>query len=606
MTQNTPPPSDPAGSPPSASSASSTPAAFGAEHLAAAAQEAALGEPFEGLRERLQEQLPELELGECIGRGGMGAIFRARQRALDRSVAVKALLPPPEDVAGWAERFRREAQALARLQHPGIVTVHDYGQSGDLAWLVMELVEGTSLRTLMEGERLSPGEALAIVPPICEALQYAHDRGIVHRDVKPENVLLDTEGRVKLVDFGLAKLSAGGEGAHLTCSDQAMGTPRYMAPEQLERPLEVDHRADIFSLGVVLYEMLTGQVPAGVVDPPSRKVSVDVRLDDVVLRALQREPERRYQSASDLRRGLKGAGDGGSPAEPPQPEPEPEPVRSAQPAPERHPGAVRAGVTAADALALLIHPLSMVLFAAVQLWAEESSELWSFLRGLMLVGFLWWGLPLVTLVHWAVSRRRRRATAPAMPMVRTLWALSLTLATITLCGAFRNDTGLAGVRSVIDAERNLVLVAGLLTAALGAWSPAGTHRKLFGPTIERGLVGVTALFVAIPALVSVCAACSSAIHLSAPTALYGRGLPLALQLPVFAAALLAVPLARGGGLRLATFLLSGGAALTLAAHVVGKVGYGGWSPIVLASLGAAAALGLVTVAGTAEPQPIAD
>ena len=244
----------------------------GADHLVAAARQAALEEPFDGLRRRLQEQLPEIELDECIGRGGMGVVFRARQRALDRPVAVKALLPPPGDSQGWGERFRREAQVLARLQHPGIDTVQDYGQADDLAWLVMELVEGTILRVLMEGERLSPDKALGLVPPICEALQYVHERGIVHRDVKPENVLLDTEGRVKLVDFGLAKLSAGGGGANLTRSDQAMGTPRYMAPEQLERPQEVDHRADIFSLGVVFYEMLTGQVPAGVVEPPSRKV----------------------------------------------------------------------------------------------------------------------------------------------------------------------------------------------------------------------------------------------------------------------------------------------------------------------------------------------
>jgi len=280
----------------------------GAAHLAGAARKAALAGSLDALRARLQEHLPGIELGECVGRGGMGAVFRGHQRALDRAVAVKALLPPSGDAEQWLSRFQREARALARLQHPGIVTVHDHGHADDLAWLVMEFVDGTDLRALMEDGRLEPAEALAIVPPVCEALHYAHERGIVHRDVKPENILLDTDGRVRLVDFGLAKLSADAGSANLTRTDQAMGTPRYMAPEQLERPHEVDHRADIFSLGVVLYEMLTGQVPAGVIEPPSRKVAVDVRLDEVVIRSLQREPERRYQSASELETGVRGAG----------------------------------------------------------------------------------------------------------------------------------------------------------------------------------------------------------------------------------------------------------------------------------------------------------
>ncbi len=265
---------------------------------------------LEDLRVRVQSQLVDYELMESLGRGGMGAVFRARQVKLDRQVAIKVLLPPPGEVEGWSERFQREAQALARLVHPGIVSVHDFGQVEDLAWIVMELVDGADLRQMLEEGRLPQAEALAIVPALCEALQYAHDQGVVHRDIKPENVLFDRFGGVKLVDFGLAKLSGDDGALQLTRTDQAMGTLRYMAPEQLERPREVDHRADLFSLGVIFYEMLTGHVPAGVVEPPSRVAGVDAGIDDVVLSALEREPGRRPQSAADIERQLKGVRDG--------------------------------------------------------------------------------------------------------------------------------------------------------------------------------------------------------------------------------------------------------------------------------------------------------
>ena len=281
----------------------------GADLLADAAERIPAAD-LEALRLRVQSQLPDYELMESLGRGGMGAVFRARQVKLDREVAIKVLLPPPGEVEGWSERFQREAQALARLVHPGIVSVHDFGQGEDLAWIVMELVDGADLRQMLDEGRLPQAEALAIVPALCEALQYAHDQGVVHRDIKPENVLFDRFGGVKLVDFGLAKLSGDAGGLQLTRTDQAMGTPRYMAPEQLERPREVDHRADLFSLGVIFYEMLTGHVPAGVVEPPSRVAGVDAGIDDVVLSALEREPGRRPQSAADIERQLKGVRDG--------------------------------------------------------------------------------------------------------------------------------------------------------------------------------------------------------------------------------------------------------------------------------------------------------
>jgi hypothetical protein len=197
------------------------------------------------------------------------------------------------------ERFTREAQTLARLNHPNIVQIFDFGVTADgRCHILMECVDGVNLRQAMRDGKLSPEEAMGIVPQICEALQCAHDEGIVHRDIKPENILIDKRGRVKIADFGLARLLRPDPGkTRLTMSRQVMGTPQYMAPEQFEHPLEVDHRADIYALGVVFYEMLTGELPIGRFEKPSARVQVDVRLDEVVLRSLERAPERRYQSA---------------------------------------------------------------------------------------------------------------------------------------------------------------------------------------------------------------------------------------------------------------------------------------------------------------------
>jgi serine/threonine protein kinase len=211
------------------------------------------------------------------------------------------LRPGIENDPSFAERFVREARALARLSHPAIVTVHDFGRSDGFYYLMMEYVAGANLRDLERSGKLQPTEALAVVPQICEALQYAHDQGVVHRDIKPENILIDAQSRVKIADFGLAKMvGAAPDAETLTGVWQVMGTPGYMAPEQLQGSPEVDHRADIYSLGVVIYEMLTGELPSGRFALPSQKVQVDVRLDEVVLRAMEREPTRRYQQASEV------------------------------------------------------------------------------------------------------------------------------------------------------------------------------------------------------------------------------------------------------------------------------------------------------------------
>ena len=261
--------------------------------------------------EKLGPLFPQLEILELIGKGGMGAVYKARQRELDRIVALKILPPDIGKDAAFAERFTREARALAKLNHPGIVTIYDFGRADGLYFFLMEYVDGVSLQQLLHGGRVSAREALAIVPQICDALQFAHDQGIVHRDIKPGNILLDRRGRVKVADFGLAKIMGGGNEsatdgsvaatASLTVAGNIMGTPQYMSPEQVQHPAAVDHRADIYALGVVFYQMLTGELPGKRIAPPSKIVHIDVRLDEVVLRSLEQNPELRFQQVSEVK-----------------------------------------------------------------------------------------------------------------------------------------------------------------------------------------------------------------------------------------------------------------------------------------------------------------
>lgn len=255
--------------------------------------------------DEIRAALPQFEILECIGRGGMGVVYKARQPQLDRLVALKILLPGLEHDPGFAERFSREARALAKLSHPNIVAVHDFGESGGYFWLTMEYVDGVNLRQAMQAARFTPAQALALIPELCAALQYAHDHGVLHRDIKPENILLDAKGRVKVADFGIARM-AGDERMDftLTRTGSVLGSAAYVAPEQIERPHEVDHRADLYSLGVVLYEMLTGELPLGRFPAPSEKSASDPRLDEVVFRTLEKEREKRFQSADELKSGV--------------------------------------------------------------------------------------------------------------------------------------------------------------------------------------------------------------------------------------------------------------------------------------------------------------
>jgi serine/threonine protein kinase len=316
---------------------------------------------------------PDLDLLEFLGRGGMGAVYKARQKSLDRIVALKILPPAIGQDSAFADRFTHEAHALARLNHPHIVTIYDFGQReapglpGDQApvptpsvpqslsasvppplyFFLMEFVDGLTLRQLISSRTLAPKDALVIVPQICDALQYAHDRGIIHRDIKPENILLTREGQIKIADFGLAKLInpiAGPETTgdavsppvpqnselttHIVELTLAAGTPAYMAPEQSQTPSAVDHRADIYALGVVFYQLLTGELPqtGGLPVPPSRKVQIDVRLDEIVLRALEKSPSLRYQNATQFKTEIETVlsappAPAAQPAGPPQPPP---------------------------------------------------------------------------------------------------------------------------------------------------------------------------------------------------------------------------------------------------------------------------------------------
>jgi len=239
----------------------------------------------------------------------MGAVYAARQTSLERNVALKLLPAELSHDAAAAERFRREARALAQLSHPNIVAIYDFGETpGGSFYFVMEYVEGADLHRLIRDGKLPLAKALDVVRQVCDALEFAHSRGIVHRDIKPANILVDPLGRVKVSDFGLAMLVTDpSPEASPSMTRGVVGTPEYIAPEQRRGDGPVDHRADIYSLGVMLYEMLTGSIPYGAFEPPSRRSEVDGKMDRVVIRAMQQEPDKRYQHASEVRHDVRKA-----------------------------------------------------------------------------------------------------------------------------------------------------------------------------------------------------------------------------------------------------------------------------------------------------------
>jgi predicted Ser/Thr protein kinase len=374
----------------------SEPAAPGATVNINPLAEAAPGARVASDPSQLAAQFPQLEILALLGMGGMGMVYKARQPRLDRLVALKIL--PVESGRGpsFAERFEREAKALAKLNHPGIVTLYDFGQTAEYYYFIMEYMDGMNLRRLLQTQPLEPRQALELVAQICTALQFAHDEKIVHRDIKPENILLNKKGQVKIADFGLAKLLGNAPDTALTMSQAAMGTINYMAPEQRQNAQGVDHRADIYSLGVVFYEMLTGEVPMGRFDPPSKRVQVDVRLDEVVLRALEREPARRYQQVSEIKSSVETI-TATAPAAPPVAPAAPGPATS-NVDPQRFPIAIK--------VLFAMTPIPLLIAIATGVQGDRSG---------MLIILVSWGIILALVAHLHSRQRIQQARA------RGLW-----------------------------------------------------------------------------------------------------------------------------------------------------------------------------------------
>jgi formylglycine-generating enzyme required for sulfatase activity/tRNA A-37 threonylcarbamoyl transferase component Bud32 len=241
-----------------------------------------------------------------IGRGGMGCIYRVQDNVLKEEVALKTLLPQFVRDKMVVERFFNEARIARSLSHPNVIRVHDIGMTGNIIYISMELVKGKTLRTILEelptGQRLPVDQTLGIIDELCAALEYAH-RYTIHRDIKPENVMVGEDGTVKLMDFGISKLK---DTTGLTATSIVMGTPFYMSPEQLRNSANVDARADIYSLGVMLYEILTGNVPTGVPKPASQlQREVPPALDPIVSKCVEPNPKDRFQTAAELRAALQ-------------------------------------------------------------------------------------------------------------------------------------------------------------------------------------------------------------------------------------------------------------------------------------------------------------
>ncbi len=253
---------------------------------------------FAPIRDLAGEAIGHYLLHECLGSGGMGAVYRATDTRAHTEVALKLLSPALVGQPDLLERFHREAQALAGLNHVNIVGFHEEGQAGSHHYIAMEYVAGESLETHLARETPAPERALEIVTAIAEALRVAHEQGVVHRDLKPANVIV-TGDTIKVLDFGIAHIAL--EDLTLTHSNAILGTVNYMAPEQRTHARQVDHRADIFSLGVLFYRMLTGTLPLGAFEAPSRlSAAVPRGYDRVVERMLHRDPDRRHADADRL------------------------------------------------------------------------------------------------------------------------------------------------------------------------------------------------------------------------------------------------------------------------------------------------------------------
>ena len=245
--------------------------------------------------ETLQDKFPSHEIESFIAKGGMGAVYLARQKSLDRPVAIKILPVEFGDDADYRISFETEAKAMAKLNHSNLVGIYDFGDMNGMLYIIMEYVPGRSLHDTAHGQRVDQLEAARLIADMSDGLAHAHSAGMLHRDIKPANVLIDDEVRPKIVDFGLARPMGDSQ-----TDGVVFGTPGYTAPEVLNDPYSVDQRSDIFSMGVMLYELLTGKLPGDPFIPASKDSESDRRFDAIVAKAIHPNPDKRYSSAGDL------------------------------------------------------------------------------------------------------------------------------------------------------------------------------------------------------------------------------------------------------------------------------------------------------------------
>ena len=254
-----------------------------------------------GVWETLRDKLPDHELVRELGRGGMGSVFLLRNRRLNRSEALKVLLPERSEDPRFEERFLRESRVLAQLRHPHIVSMYDCSELEDKWYILMDYIDGGSLRQAIPDPTLLAEDRIRIISEIAEAMTYAHSQGIIHRDINPNNVLLTKDREVRIVDFGLSKqLHTGNEDLSVTRPNEVMGTYSYMAPEQHDGGCQGDARSDVYALGAVAYEVLAQRLPRGVFPPPSAESACFRPFDRIVMRALEQDPDARYANAQEF------------------------------------------------------------------------------------------------------------------------------------------------------------------------------------------------------------------------------------------------------------------------------------------------------------------
>ena len=248
------------------------------------------------------------EIVGLIGKGGMGSVYKAKQLSLNRLVAIKVLKKEFQEQKDFILRFNREAEVLARLSHPNIVPIIDKGVQDGNFFFVMEYIDGETLRQKLKKGKLPFDEVIKYTLQILRAISFAHNHNVIHRDLKPENILIDKAGNVRIADFGLADIVGDNKDYSLTGSGMAMGTAHYMAPEQRRDAKRVDRRADIFSLGITLYEMLTGEIPQGNFKRVYQlRMDVNPAIDEIIEKAISTKPQDRFQSAEEMANAIRAA-----------------------------------------------------------------------------------------------------------------------------------------------------------------------------------------------------------------------------------------------------------------------------------------------------------